>query len=296
MMDRVIRLWDAAWFAPEPAINLRACRILLALQALWVTLSRPDIPSLTEWPRAFFPSAARLEYLRFGISHGHNATEWLLWVVLHVLLVLIIAGVWTRVTCAAAAVLLYHFAPFEEIIAGMPHTHFGGLTIPMLGFLILSFAEQPRRNSANSDEYRWPLALIQLIFAFTYFFAFLAKLRYSGILWFTGPTIREFLITGWGITHSRWALGVAARPWMCWTLAIATFCFELLFPLAVFSHRARRVLIPVALLFHLGNALLLDIIFPSEALLLLFVNWDWVAERFGRWSGTKTVTADNASR
>jgi hypothetical protein len=282
MKQRARDLWNSLWFTPESAINLRACRVILALQALWVILSRPAIPSLTTWPLAFFPADHRLEYLRYGIAHGHTQFEWLLWMLLHVTLVFILAGSWPRVTCATAGILLYHFAPFEEIIVGMPHTHFGGLTVPMLGFLILSFAEQPQREIATSEEYRWPLALIQLLFAFTYLFAFFAKLRYSGIFWFTGPTIREFLITGWGVTHSRWALLVAARPWMCWTMAIATLIFEPLFPLAVFSRKARRILIPVAVIFHIGNDVLLDIIFPSEALLLLFVNWHWVAEQIAR--------------
>jgi hypothetical protein len=279
---RLSEVWDAMWFTPEPVINLRACRVILALQALWVVLSRPDIPSLSAWPRAFFPDDARFAYMRFGITHGQTLIEWILWTLMLVALVLVVSGIRPRIACAAAAILLYHFAPFEEIIVGMPHTHFGGLTVSMLGLLILAFAQRPQPGAAASDEYRWPLALIQLLFAFTYLFAFLAKLRYSGILWFTGPTIREFLITGWGVTHSRWALLVAARPWMCWTMAIATLLFEPLFPLAVFSRRVRYILIPTALLFHIGNDLLLDIIFPSEALLLLFVNWQWVAERIAR--------------
>ena len=186
----ISRLWDRMWFEPGSARDLRAARLILALQALWVIFSRPDIPDLAAWPSAFFAQSARFEFLRYGVVHGYAGVEWLLYLLLHVALIAVAVGVFPRVACVVSGLLLYHFAPFEEIIAGMPHTHFGGLTVPTLGLIILAFADLPvRRSVAHSPEYRWPLALIQLLFAFTYLFACFGKFRYSGIRWFTGQTI-----------------------------------------------------------------------------------------------------------
>lgn len=285
--------WSAAWFAPGSPVDLRACRFVLAAQALWMLLSRPDIPRLASWPEAFFPADHRLEFLRYGIARGHEGLEWVLYGLAHVALVLVICGVASRVSCAAAGLLLYHFAPFEEIIVGMPHTHFGGLTIPTVGLLILAFAAQaPARGGAPSPEYRWPLTLIRLLFSFTYLFALFGKLRYSGILWFTGETLRGYLLSAQATTQPVLALPLADRMWLCWAMAIGTFLLEALFPLAALSVQARRLLVPVAVGFHVGNVLALGINFPSAPLLLLFVNWEWLgakilprARAVGRTSG-----------
>jgi hypothetical protein len=298
LIARLKESWDAAWSAPESPANLRASRVILAAQGLWILLSRPDIPRLASWPAAFFPADARLEFLRYGITRGHPGIEWALYGLLHVALLLVISGAAPRAACATAGLLLYHFAPFEEIIVGMPHTHFGGLTIPTVGLLILAFAAQPpARGGASSPEYRWPLTLIRLLFSFTYLFAFLGKLRYSGLLWFTGDTLRGYLLVAQATTGPVLALRLAGQTGLCWVLAIATFFFEALFPLAVFSTWARRALVPSAIAFHLGNVLALDIGFPSAPLLLLFVNWEWLGMKVlpvARGAG-RTSEARNAA-
>ena len=290
--------WRAAWFAPGSPVELRACRVVLAAQALWILLSRPDIPRLASWPEAFFPAAHRLEFLRYGITRGHEGFEWVLYGLAHVALVLVICGAAPRVSCAAAGLLLYHFAPFEEIVVGMPHTHFGGLTVPTVGLLILAFAAQPpARDGAPSPEYRWPVTLTRLLFSFTYLFALLGKLRFSGILWFTGETLRGYLLSAQAVTRPVLALPLADRMWLCWAMAVGTFLFEALFPLAAFSVWSRRVLVPIAVVFHVANVFALGIGFPSAPLLLLFVNWEWLGAKVlsrARAAGSTSGAADAA--
>ena len=280
MRAGLAQTWSAAWFAPGSPADLRACRVVLAAQALWILLSRPDIPRLASWPEAFFPAPQRLEFLRYGITRGHEQFEWILYGLAHFALVLVISGAAPRVSCAAAGLFLYHFAPFEEIIVGMPHTHFGGLTISTVGLLILAFAAQPlARDGAPSPEYRWPVTLIRLLFSFTYLFALFGKLRYSGIRWFTGETLRGYLLGAQAITQPVLALPLAGRMWLCWAMAVGTLLLEALFPLAAFSAGARRVLVPIAAVFHVGNVFALGINFSSAPLLLLFVNWEWLGTR-----------------
>jgi hypothetical protein len=55
--------------------------------------------------------------------------------------------------------------------------------------------------------------------------------------------------------------------------------FEFAFPLVLFSERARRVLVPLALVFHVANSLLFRIFFQDVWLLLLFVPWARLLER-----------------
>jgi hypothetical protein len=241
---------------------IRYVRAVLALQALWVLLSRPDMPSLLTWPAGFFAGVSSEAMLRFGIGLLPPAGEWLLWIVLHAALILAAFGVRPRITCAVAGLLLYHFAPFEELIAGNPHTFFGGLTTSVLGLLTLAFF----------PEERWTVPFVRLLFSFNYFCAFLAKMRFSGPKWFTAGNIRQWCIVNWHFTQPPLALWVANSITACWLIAIGTLLVESLFPLTAISRRARRVLAPLAALGHVGIVLTLGIWFPGFPLLLLYVD------------------------
>ena len=278
-MRAAAALWDRVWFRPAHPLCLKAVRTILCLQALWILLSRPDIPDLARWPAEFWVLAGRALPARFGILGLPAGVEWSLFLVLHASLLAALLGVRPRVTCLLSGLLLYHFAPFEEVIAGMPHTAFGGLTVPTLGLLILAFAEHPPRGAAPSAEYRWPFALIQLLFAFSYFFPTVAKLRYSGPGWFTAENIRYYALGNLGVTGAPLAGWVAERPLVCGGIALGTLLIEALAPLVVLAPAAAMAFIPAALVFHTGIVLVIGYFFPSLPLLLLFLDWDRVGRR-----------------
>jgi hypothetical protein len=75
---------------------------------------------------------------------------------------------------------------------------------------------------------------------------------------------------------------IADRPILCWLIAWATFVFEFGFIAAVFSRRARRVILLMAVGFHVGVLFTMNIFFPNVPQLLVFVNWDWLRERLRR--------------
>lgn len=275
-------IWDRVWFRPASPLGPLAARTLLSAQALWILLSRPDLPDLVSWPPEFWRTMDPFLPLRFAIVGLPLPAERALFVVLHGSLAGALLGIAPRLSCGLSALLLYHFAPFEELVAGMPHTCFGGLTLPVLGLFILSFSAAPRWGERDaSPEYRWPVVLIQLLFSFSYFFPGLAKLRFAGLGWFTADNIRGWAILNYPITHPPWALWVASSSVVCWALALATMTLELLFPLVVFSRTAARILVPLALLFHFGILETLRYVFLSAPLLLLFLDWDALHRRWG---------------
>lgn len=272
----MIRALDRAFFAPAAPRLLRATRVILAGQALWIVLSRPDLPELTAWPQLFWAGAPPGLRARFGFAPLGLAFEWVRFGVLVAALLATLVGLWPRISAAIAASLLYQFAPMEEAIAGIPHTSFGGLTTSVVGLFLLTFAEAPARDAPPSCEYRWPVTLTRLFFAFSYLSPLLAKLRFAGPAWFTADNIRAWIMVNVPLTGAPWGAAVAASDALCWTVALTTFALELLFPLAVFSRRAALTLVPLAALFHLGTVLALGYFFPSLPLLLLFVEWDLI--------------------
>jgi hypothetical protein len=272
-------LWERAWFRPAHPLCLTATRAILCLQALWILLSRPDLPDLARWPAEFWVLSGRALPARFGILGLPAPGERILFLVLHAALLAALAGLRPRLSCLASGLLLYHFAPFEEAIARMPHTAFGGLTVPTLGLLVLSFADSPDRGAAPSAEYRWPFALVQLLFACGYFFPLLAKLRYSGPGWFTADNIRYYALGNLGVTGAPLAAWVAERPVVCGAIALGTLLLEGLSPLVVLSPAAAMAFVPAALAFHLGIVLVIGYFFPSLPLLTLLLDWDRIGRR-----------------
>jgi hypothetical protein len=275
-------LWERVWFRPAHPLCITATRAIVCLQASWILLSRPDLPDLARWPAEFWVLAGRTLPARFGFVGLPHAVEQGLLVTLHAALVAALLGLRPRASCFISALLLYHFAPFEEVIAGMPHTAFGGLTVPVLALFVLSFADAPRWRGTPSPEHRWPFALVQLLFAFSYFFPLLAKLRFSGGAWFTAENIRYYALGNAAVTGAPLALWVSERPLVCGAIALGTLGLEGLSPLVVLSPAAAMAFIPAALAFHIGIVLVIGYFFPSVPLLLLFLDWDGIGRRLDR--------------
>ena len=139
------------------AAPLRFARGVLCLHALWILLSRPDLPDPAFLAARVLGQRGPGLAARFGAGLP-VAGEQALFAVLLLALAAAALGLWPRASCAVAGLLLYHFAPQEEILAGIPHTSFGGLTLATLGLLLLAFAETPARGASPSPEFRWPLA------------------------------------------------------------------------------------------------------------------------------------------
>lgn len=277
--------WARFWYGPEPAVNLAAARVLLAAAALWVVLSRHDLPSLLAYPPELWAGVSPERRVRFLMLFGVGF-ERALYALLHVALVCALAGLWPRVACFVAGVLLYHFAPFETIIR-TPNPYLRGMTIPCLGLLIVSFSRcgdalallpRPPASPPPSWEYRWPLRLVHVLFCQIYLFAGWSKLFTTGWSWASAENVRGHLLAlNQALVAppaSSWGYAVAAHPLACSALAWAGLALEFAFPLVLFSRAARWVLLPAATLFHAANSILFRIFFQNVPLLLLFVDWD----------------------
>ena len=284
LVARARAAWERFWFAPETARNLAAARIVLAAQALWILLSR-DIPALSALPAAFWaevPASARWRYL---IVEGHPGLESALQAIALVALVGALLGVAARACCLLAALLLYHLAPLETLFfTASPWAK--GLTIPVLGLLTLSLspcADALRLGGRGKDargsgpDHGWPLRLVQLFVCQPYLFSGIAKLESAGLLWASPDNMRAWLLLAnlddqLAVFRGP-GLWLADRPVLCLAMGIAALAMDLGFVLVLFSRRARRVLVPAAVLFHAAIAVTQNYAFLSAPLLLVFADW-----------------------
>ncbi len=274
--------WDGYWFAPEPARNIAVARIILALTALWIVLSRRDLPAVLEFPPEMLEFATLGVRLRFAIVFP-IAVERSLYALLHLSLICVTLGYRPRVTAFMGGLFLYHFQPFETLM-WTTNPYLRGLTIPALGLLILAFFPEIDRARFRILESlpRWPLLLVQWIVVEIYFFAGYSKLITSGVQWMSHDNMRRWLLLlEQTYQPSPHPIGyqLASIPGVPEALGWAGILFELLFPVTMVWRRSRIVFIPLAIMFHLANAVMFHIVFQELPVLLLFVNWSAMSER-----------------
>ena len=128
--------------------------------------------------------------------------------------------------------------------------------------------------------YAYPILLMQLLMAWTYFSSALIKLRVAGLTKY----LSEDNLPALAIYHSldnlhdtgfRLAFSLPqVRAYLPFAVGLILI-WELLFPLAVFWRRARWWFLGLGVVFHVSTLFVMNIFFPHHLILyLLFVDWD----------------------
>jgi hypothetical protein len=295
---RLKRAWTDFWFQPESAGNLALARILVALNALWMLASR-NYAGMSDVPDAFWRAAPAAIRWRYLIVPGHGDIERVLQGLAAIVLIGALLGIAPRVCCAVAALLLYHLAPLEAAIwTAAPEGR--GMTLAPTALLILAaapsgdaFALWPRARTGSKERrasrYGWALLLIQLLVCEIYFFSAIGKLERTGLAWGSAERMRLWLF--WfnqdtqSVVFGTLGPWLAQYAWLCGLIGAATVVMEWTMPLALFWRPSRVVLVPVALAFHVGVLLSMNIHVPEAWLILVFVDWTGLSRRLRRMPG-----------
>jgi len=283
----VTRGWGRFWFSDGSAINLAAARILVTGHALWILLSR-DPAALSGLPAEFWDFVQDTARWRFLIFEGHPLWEHVLQTTALVALGAALVGLWPRLCCLVGGVLLYHLAPFETIMY-TPSPWIKGYTVTTLALIILgssrcgdALALGGGSERPPAWEYRWPLTLIQVALCQVYLFAGYAKMLRTGPTWLLegvrGYTQHYIQNEEVAVFH---ALGgwLIAHPALCVAAGCVALALNLSFWTVLFSRRARRVLVPFAIAWHIAVLFTMNFAFLEAPLLLLFVDWQSLRER-----------------
>jgi hypothetical protein len=289
-MARITAWCRRFWLSPGSAANLGFCRVV----CLAVLLLHPRPVggeklhrALSEtWMPIWLFDVLDLPLVSVGAL---TAMEW----VYTTALVTGMLGLLTRTSCGVAcAVGLY--------LLGVPHNlgkinHDSGV-IPFL-LLILSAARsgdawsldalarrwRARRRGGSAGgpalvapaEYHWPVRMVWLLTSWVFIAAAYSKLSASGLAWvFSDSMANTLLMHAYtGAEAAPVALWLSRRPWLCSVLAGASLLFEAAVPLAMFSARARAVVIPGLGLVLAGFLALGFTPVPFFAMLAFWVPW-----------------------
>lgn len=145
------------------------------------------------------------------------------------------------------------------------------------------------RKERSAFAYAYPILLMQLLMAWTYFSSALIKFRVAGLKYLSPDNLPALAIfhslDNLHDTHFRLAFWLPqVKTWLPFAVAIVLI-WELAFPLAVFWRRVRWWILGFGIFFHLSTLFLMNIFFPHHlAMYLIFVDWD---HRFPRISNVK---------
>ena len=231
---------------------------------------------------------------------------WISFVVMALLTVaclLFALGKWTKPAIIAIIIGIFYMKGVRDSFSGDVHHR----EIPIFALLILFLfskcdrmfgidARKKKLPPIEPWEASWPLRAMQIYIAMFYFWALVAKLRLSGLDWFTGGgriqhvlisrAVRDgFTPTGEVVNLSLgWEL--AQMPNLVWFFGAMVFLFELFFPLVLLVRDWRLKLLALlgATTFHLANYFLMNVqFFFYPFVFVTFFNMnrfhDWLMER-----------------
>lgn len=242
---------------------MKAARILLAAHALAIIAMRPTLPSLFTWPRELWAGVQPGTALRY-LWLFSPGLEMIFYALLAIALLCALFGFAARTACFIAAILLYHFAPLDDVFinASGPYSH--GLTVDILGLVILAVAPATRR---------WPIVLIRAAVASQYVFSTIVKIKIAGLGWFGSENIRDIAILFDRLGLAPRARVVIEHPALASAIGFGWLVITLGMAATPFSRAAARVVVPSLALAHVGAIPLFGIFYPGVPLLLLFVEW-----------------------
>jgi hypothetical protein len=203
------------------------------------------------------------------------------------------AGALTPVS-TKAAVLLFIF--YQGLLRSF--SHFNHDEMPA-AYILLVLAFTPCGDAFSLDAlrrgarpggtaarvvYGYPILLMRLLLAWSYFTSALIKLRVAGLGYFGADNLPALAVSNSldNMHDTQFRAGLWLPQYREYTppLVALVVLWELLFPLAVWFPRARAVILTAGVLFHLGTLVFMNVFFPYHlAMYLVFVDWPVVVRR-----------------
>jgi hypothetical protein len=285
------------WFEPAEPLNLGVCRALFFgaffLLYLGTDWSAWGDVSTTFWmPISFFKalSLSALSADSLAVIEG-------IW---KVSLALSSLGFLTRTNTIVSFV-------FGAYLVGLPHNfgtlhHYNGLVVVVLGIMAASRcgdgfsidrllrARRGAPPAQPSGNYTWPVRAVWLMFALVFFAAGMSKLKHAGLEWVFSENMAVILMRAQyvHIPLVSWGTYLAQYELLPRLMAASTVALEISYPLALFSRRARWVIVPAVFVMLVTIRLLMGPPFyPFLICHLFWVPWDRVGRAL---IGTKMQT------
>lgn len=200
-------------------------------------------------------------------------------------------GLFTSITTKSAALLFIFYEGLVRSFGLFNHDEMIGVYLlvvlaftPCSDGFSLDRVLGTTRQRRPSMAYGYPILLMRILVAWSYFTSALIKLRVTGLRYFSPDSLP--VVSIW---HSLDNLHESQHKLAFWlphirgitgAIVIMALLWELLFPLAIVSKLARRIILPFGIVFHLSTIFLMNISFPYHmAAYVVFIDWPRLASR-----------------
>lgn len=220
----------------------------------------------------------------------------------------VVLGAWFRVAGPVFALTMLALITYRSSWGQLLHFEH----LPVLHLFVIAwtpaadaFSLDARRRDRHDrpdrppNAHGWPLALCALILVSTYVIAGIAKLRYGGIDWIVGDTLRNHVaysaarLDVLGGDPSPVAEPAMRAAWLFPFAAAGSVLIELAAPVALFGGRTRTVWVVAAWTMHIGIFALMLVGFPYPLFLIAFAPL-YHLERIAEWVRTARATIRSA--
>jgi hypothetical protein len=216
-------------------------------------------------------------------------------------------GCLTSLTTKSSAFL---FVFYEGLLRSF--SHFNHDEMPAV-YILIVLALSPCGDAFSCDSWRgkkrprpsgiiygYPILLICVLLAWSYFSSALIKFRVAGLSYLSPDNLLTLAIVhsldNLHDTHFRLAFWLPhVREYTPIFVALVVL-WELSFPLAIFFRRARLIILALGIFFHLGTVFFMNIFFPYHlAMYLVFVDWGQLRRRVESFRSRSMVDGSESS-
>jgi uncharacterized membrane protein YphA (DoxX/SURF4 family) len=300
--SRWVERWNAYWFPATPVLHLAICRIVaVAAQLFWFPPDLGEHVNLLEKNAEFIEPQLIVRIISAVVPaevfFTPSVITGLYWLTFAAG-VLALVGLFTRASLFVFAAGTWIFVAHLFSYGDRHHTE----ALFCIFLLLLAFAPSGERLSVDalirrrrgrmrdadglSEMAIWPLKVMHVLFALTYFSAGMSKLLHSGTRWLNGYTLRGHTFGDALERGHPLGIWLAQQHEVAVALSVFTILLEVFFFVSLFLPRFAPLFIAAALGFQIGLYVSAGYDFFQHivllTLLLFFLRPEWWQSRLGK--------------
>ncbi|VWX50475.1 TQO small subunit DoxD [Novosphingobium sp. 9U] len=288
--------WNRYWFPNAPLADLAILRIIavgtqLVLMLLDERYGLKSLVEISKLPAFMYEPMLFLKLLTTAMG-GYKFIlhdMQIMWFVTVAAGLFSLIGLWTRVMLLvfAAGVSVMQLWVMSHGDAHHPEAAMmlalctlalapSGATFSVDWWIRRRRDSRPARSQLleMSREAKWPLLLLQWIFALMYLSAAYAKIVYGHGHWANGYTLQFYLARDGLRWDSLLGVWLSHYHWLSFFSQWAILIFQSTFVVSMFVPKLKYIYVPIGMAMHIGIYLMLEApFFQWSALYLVFVPW-----------------------
>jgi uncharacterized membrane protein YphA (DoxX/SURF4 family) len=292
-VERWIALWNRYWFPLASPLNVAGARIVsVAAQLFWffpsldyqISLATKNSEFMDPQPIIRLIDALLVREAVFAPG-PLTAIYWMT----AIAGVLALIGLFTRVSLFLFALGVWFFVSHGYSYADVHHPQ----ALFAIFLMLLPFSPAGERLSVDAllrrrkgrpvaeatDTAMWPLKLLHVLLALTYFSTGITKLISGGLAWMNGYTLQRYLFSDAISGNIPLGIWMSQQYTLCVILSVLTILFEVFYFVSILVPRVAPLMFVGAIFFHIGlYATSGHPFFPHmvmNAVLLLFLDPAW---------------------